>query len=321
MRAVARRRGAAPWPAVLWSLLVLGLGCQVAPRGWDPQPLAQVASGPLSLSALAWTVPFPAVRATGVELVLCRWPDGAEVPVGLPADLRPGEREATLQVLAALEAALGLRLPPVDGALPGGIELRYPERLAGARPPAMGDTVADCALARKSARGAQPAPQLVRASIHLARERWDRRRGAEPLDAAEHAGLLLHEMGHALGFSGHTGPGQLSVMTTDRRTLARLGEAVLAGEPLALPALRALYAVPSGTVVGDLRLSEAGRVRYESVAAMARRGGWTGPTSRSGDRNARVGWRDDVGAARWLVVDAWARHVRDGSPVEWREPD
>lgn len=291
--------------------LGLSLGCASSPRGWDPARLAAFDLPAGQAEALAWAVPFPAPREGRVDLVLCRWPDAATIPVGLEPGLAAAEREAIARVLSTVGDALGLALPvvPLDGA---SLEIRFPRRLAGARRRLLGDTVADCALGGAG-------PRLVRASIHLARAWRDPGRGPRALDADERAGLLLHELAHALGLSGHSPRGLGSVLASDRRALAAQGAALRRGEPLALPALRALYRVPSGTPVGSLALAPGAWSAYEDAVARAAREGFAGPRARAGDRTARVGWHGS-GSERWLVVDDWPERVAAGGSLAWRAP-
>jgi hypothetical protein len=184
-----------------------------------------------------------------------------------------------------------------------GLELRYAD-VTGRQPeaPRAATAVAECAV-RSAAAGDAPAldAQLVSASVLLSRTGRDAIGRAVPWSRAERVGALLHELGHALGFQGHVRRGE-SVMVRSTDHIMRAGRRLLDGEPLRAATLRALYAVPSGTVV---RRTQVGRGRTrpaDRLAVAARRAGLLGPYAQVGDRAARLLWRDARGDAYALTV-------------------
>ena len=244
-------------------------------------------------------------------LFLCRWETGDPIPVALPPDASPVLAEAFEAALAAWEGAgLGVRF--ARGAAAGtGIELRMVTgEVAGAGSERGATTVADCALDLQGATPGNRLPaRLVFASIHLRVERSDAIGRSVELGAAELAGIVLHELGHALGFQGHVRMGA-SAMRYQVDGMQRSGRRLLAGEAFHDEALRALYSLPSGTVVGRLALPRGRTQPVDRLLALARSGALEGPIARIGDLEGQILFRDGDGAAYaiWLrgVVAALA---------------
>ncbi len=292
-RAAARR-----WVRLLpW---LLGVACadpSVDLEGLGGRHPKLAAAGPERLRHMR---PYYLPAAGQLTLFSCRWPDGAAIPVQLPSDASAEEQRKIHAVLAAWEdAGLGVRFErrPLEGV---GIEIEFPADLfaydAGA--------VVDCAV---EARGIRPnverlPARLVRARVSVAR------------DDPRLAGTLLHELGHALGFQGHVPParrrqkrasarGGGTIMRRDTELLREVGERVLQGGPFHDPSLAALYALPSGTVLGRLAIS---RDRTRLVDRMLEIGvtrGLVGPLVRVGDEEGRIAWHDpdDGRVARLLL--------------------
>jgi hypothetical protein len=240
-----------------------------------------------------------------LTLFLCRWPTGTVVPVSLPPDATPQERRLLEAALRAWEGAgLGLRFR-IGGAPERGIAIRFaPEPEPGEATPRAGLTHADCAvdaavLARPP-RAVVPA-RLDSAAVLLRRSERDVRDRRVPHTPEELLGSALHELGHALGFQGHARRGS-TVMNVSVDAVRRVGRRVLAGGPFEDAALEALYAVPSGAVVGRVPVAAGLTEPVERLARLARRRGLAGPWVRVGDRTARIDWRDAEGIAYPLLV-------------------
>jgi hypothetical protein len=234
---------------------------------------------------------------------LCRWADGSVIPVDLPPDADEGERLDIEMVLRAWEGAgLGVRFgPPESGR---GIEIRYtqdefPEDW-GTR---AATAVADCGLdpaVFEAPSGPVLAAELVFVSIHLSRTGRDTVGREVPWSREESVGALLHEMGHALGFQGHAQRGSIMVASVD--AVQRAGRGVIAGRPLRDETLRALYAVPSGTVLARAQLGPERTAAVDRMLPLARRRGLAGPFAQVGDRIARILWRDAYRASYALTI-------------------
>ncbi|MBW1686657.1 MAG: hypothetical protein JRS35_16525, partial [Deltaproteobacteria bacterium] len=102
---------------------LVGLAC--AERAWEVErlELRHPALRARSPHRLGDTRPYYLPAAGRLTLFLCRWPDGATVPVSLPANATPDQRRKLEAVLGAWEDALGLRfeLRALSGV---GIEIR-----------------------------------------------------------------------------------------------------------------------------------------------------------------------------------------------------
>jgi hypothetical protein len=276
-------------------------------------------------------------------LFLCRWSTAHAVPVALPSDASPEERELLLRALAAWEGAgLGLEFQvgaPISGAdSRRGIEIEFVDDPEQGAPAGSGDTVADCAIAATDAASptALVTPELTAlitpeltalitpeltalvpaelefASVYLRRARLDLLDRAVPLSSTELLGAAVHELGHALGFSGHVAWGS-SLMSAHGQldSARRWGRRLEAGRALEAPTLGALYALPSGVRVGSLRLDDAKLAPLLELARVAQVAELNGPFVRVGEPSARFFWRDRAGSSVAAVVANWDRVIRE----------
>jgi len=274
------RRGACGW--IVACLL---LAC--ASPGSDPWNLAALEREHPALASIRGhrlkdTRPYTLAASGQLTLFLCRWPDGAAIPVAIHRDATPEERRAIEQALAAWEGAgLGIRFERRDALTrPEGVEIRVIENmLAGTA-----NTIANCEVAPAglSSREGPVTARIAFASIHLARN--------DP----RLIGSALHELGHALGFQGHPRSGD-TVMMPGMKAARLAGERVRSGALRGDPALSALYAVPPGTVLSRSRLPAERTLPIDRLAERARPAGWSGPFVRVGDTEGRIFWRDARG--------------------------
>lgn len=275
---------------------LLGLAC--VERGWDVErlELQNPALRARRPHRLGDATPYYVPAAGRLTLFLCRWRDGAAVPVSLPANATPDQRRKLEAALGAWQGLLGLRfeLRELSGV---GIEIRlFDDMLAY-----QANTVADCAVDAQALAGGTPdvlPARLVFASIQMAR------------DDPRLAGTALHELGHALGFQGHAARGRtVMVSATDAVRLA--GERLMAGKAFEDAALGALYAVPSGSVVGRLPLAPRQTAPVDRLIALGRRRGWIGPLVRVGDEEGRIAWIDPEGREIKLLLSGLRQALRD----------
>lgn len=287
-------------------------GCAHGPVDTDSLAHRHPALSALAGSHLDETTPYVWPRAGTLTLFVCRWPAGAPIPVAFPIDTSEEEAAALEAALRAWEAAgLGVRFERVE---PGAelLTIRFEDESTGtATGEGVGATIAECRLADAGA-GGDPLPAQMRGAV----VRVARRTPKNPLhrDRAltqeQVAGIALHEIGHALGFQGHVSYGD-TAMVRSRDDIAARGRAVLKGERISDATLRALYAVPSGTVVGRRTVGPARTEAVDRLAEAAGRLGLRGPFVRVGDRDGRVFWRDAEGEEYGVVVADLARSLKD----------
>lgn len=314
MKARTRQRGPALWiPALTGALtLVLGSGCADPfvdrTAGAEDRPGASAAA-----PGLVHLRPYYLPAAGHLTLFTCRWPDGATIPVELPANATAAERGKLEKVLAAWQGAgLGVRfdLRPLEGV---GIAIEFPDGLfaydAGA--------VVDCAV-----EAGEIGPDAERLSARLVTARVSLAR-----DDLRLAGSALHELGHALGFQGHAPPGRKrkrgkgasggTVMRRDTRFLRVAGERVLDGKPFHDPSLSALYRLPSGTILrrGELSRERTGPV--DRMLVLGRERGLVGPLVRVGDEEGRVAWVDpSTGRVARFLLRGLEQALKDPARLE-----
>jgi hypothetical protein len=301
--------------AHLFLLCVVAGGCVPPQGGWDADELAR---HQLSLrdhpgQRLSDAPPYFVPEKGGVRLFLCRWSVGETVAVSLPADASPGEERALRAALAAWEGAgLGLRFREVESR-PAEIEIDFWQAdrddftLVGA-----GNTVADCLLSSGLAGrsvGASVEARLSYASIYLRREGVNTIGEEVPYSEAELAGAALHELGHALGFPGHVAHGD-SIMVRHMEVIQRHGETVMSGGEFYDATLAALYALPSGSVVGRRAVDPSALAVAWRIGERAHEEGWRGPYVRVGERSAQLHWRGPGGELAVLRELEWLEALR-----------
>jgi hypothetical protein len=247
-----------------------------------------------------------------VRVFPCRFPRERPVGVALPEDASPGERRALESALDAFRRArLG---PPLVLARADEAEIRIalrdePPRRDDGRS-GSGRTVADCRVDP-----AAGTARLVAARVEIARATspdWRGRRHALGPDAL--AGAALHELGHALGFQGHARRGD-EPMAPSPDTQRRLGARALRGEPIDSPALRALYALPSGAPLRVVAVSPWRTEAVDRLARVAQAAGLEGPFARVGDHTAQVFFRDASDLEYGVAIPNLAETLRDPTRV------
>jgi hypothetical protein len=307
-----RRRGVGA------ALAVAALGCAARPFPGDELAARFPELGAGGAERLAELTPYLWPHRGELIWFTCRFDPGLPVPVGV----REG---ASAQEVAALDAALGAlersalgvrfaRVPPHEAAI-------VVEFVDGDAPSAAGEgtanTVADCRLAPASlaARGPVLEAELAGASIVFGRGGVKDALGrARTLTPEERTGALLHELGHALGFQGHVRRRE-SVMGGGLEGRRNAGRAALEGRALDDPALAALYALPSGTVLARAPVSPARTQLVDRMQRVAEQESLAGPFARVGDEVARIFWRDAQGVEYGLQVGGLEGVLREAGDV------
>jgi len=314
-----------PTGLVAMLIAVAAIAACVAPTGgWDPAPILErhprVAAIPDH--RLGDLTPYPALVGERVVMVACRFDDGVTpIPVEVDRDVWP---EAWGEIaVGALDRALprvSLATRPLGAQGGGGpaIRVRSIEGMGEGGPQGLADTLSECRVSETGRADAPVAGRIQHAEIRIRRQVVDNAGRVRDALPEEWVGAMLHELAHALGFQGHAAAGR-SLLQLEQSQLRRLGRRALAGEPVPAPNLSALFALPPGTWLGDLQLTERGeRARTEARAAVdtesARRGPASGPLSTTGDREARLVWRWEDGTQIVLRFPDWSDALR------WRRP-
>jgi len=317
-------------PAAVWlaSLLLCLLAC-VPPRGgWDSDALVRASPELRSLDAhrLGDLVPFPALALDAldpdgeararIELVVCRFAPGKTLRV--LADGPGWDEESGARVLDSLAgdlAGLDLDLARTN-TLPAEIEILAVDGLGSDAPVGLGDTLVECDVDRGTGaiRGV-----VSRAEIRMRRSGFDGAGRPRRATDEEWAGALLHELAHALGFSGHAATGA-TLLVRDQGWLRKQGRAALNGEAISDATLTALYRLDPGRVVGERALSPVGEKWLETILALDRRHAAAGNArialvASTGDREARLSFRYADGARLGLRFPRFADALRRGDPV------
>lgn len=305
----ARERAARPRGLVVVAALWALSGCRGGVTPWDVGALERETPGLLQHSGhrLADVSPHFWVSGGDLLLFLCTWPQDRPVPVALQGAT---EQEDALvsRALAALEGAVaGLAFERVPELVDGvGIELSIRDLPSPAQPrggiPPSGEATVDCRVEEPF--GSDPvatplAANLERGEVWLLRARYDPLGRVTPLSETELLAVLLHELGHAVGFGAHATWGDTLMRASPWEASLRAA-AVLRGEPLEDPTLAALYAVPSGAVVRQVKLPARSAATGRVFGDLARRLGWGLARSRAGERSAEVWWRGGLGERRVL---------------------
>lgn len=256
---------------LLAALALPGCAGLVAP----PDPLAELH-------------PYLWLQEGRLVALTCRWPAGAPIPVAVAPGAGPEDEVLLGDALAALRGlGLPVALVRAPAEAPAAITVAFEPgpvaRAAGAG--GSGRTDAVCAYDPATGRA-----ELAAARVRVARSAGPDARGRErPLAPEERLGTLLHELGHALGFQGHPRRAD-PLLEAAPEAVRRLGRRAARGEPLSSRGLAALYAAPSGRVLGRWRVETWRSAPVDALAAQARDAGWTGPYLRAGDRAARISW-------------------------------
>ncbi len=321
-------------PLAFAALLFLGVACVPTRGGWDSQSRVRETPALRALSGqrLGDMVPFPGLVASAgpsgsprLALVVCRFAAGTALRIRSDG---PGWSEpagaAALAALAPLLARLGLSLERTT-VTPVEIEIHAHLGLEAEAPEGLGDTLAECDVTNDVSNdlggeaGLGPRGLVRRADIRMRRSGIDAKGLVQRASDDAWIGALLHELAHALGFSGHAATGR-SLLVRDEGVLREIGRAVLQGQPLSDPTLTALYQLRPGQILGERTLSRASanwlravlRLDAELEAAGIRR---TALVASVGDREARLSFRYANGRGFGLRFPGWPERLRDGGEV------
>jgi len=300
-------------------------GCVSAVGGWDETALLEAEPQVAAIPGqrIGDLTPHPALVDGQLILVACRYADGRPVSVsgrgpGWPSDW------AALAVDAVDDAVpnVELMMLPTSDSRSGSetmIDIVSIEDPTSEVPNGMGDTLSECDVSRTHDPGVAIRGRLTRSEIRIRRATRDNAGRVRFASDAEWIGALMHELGHALGFTGHAALGDSLVLLEESR-LRALGRRALGGQPVPAPNLEALYSIAPGRVLGGVEVSAKGREWIDAVAALvaarnARMGAATGPRASTGDREARLVWRWNGGVRAELRFPFWRREIRKGQLI------
>lgn len=290
-------------------MLLTLIGCGAGHGGWDVRAAEQRYPAIAQQRGHRLGDLSPHFWIAGDELLLfhCGWPLDRPVRVEV-AGASPSESELVDRALAALAGAVhGLDFERSDslGAGPG-IRLSIvdvPEPEAGDRGiPPSGEATVDCRVDEPfgAARGeGSLRAQLERASVWVLRSRYDWLGRVVPLTELELLAVVLHELGHAVGFPSHAEGGATLMRAVPWEVTVQV-RPVLRGEPLRDPTLAALYHLPSGSVLGRMPAGAAAAATARVFGDLSRRQGWGPIRSRAGQNTAEVWW-DGAAAGRRVL--------------------
>jgi hypothetical protein len=276
-------------------LALLLVACARVPYDEESLRLGYPELAPEQARALARTMPYLLPAAGRITWFVCRHDTSLPLLVSLVGDASADEEEALEAALATLERSVTdlrfIRVPPDEAT----IHVEFVEGLvAREQGQDQANTIADCRVAASALGARPPTPlpaSLVGAQIRIGRGGPQDALGRERrLGRAELAGVLIHELGHALGLPGHReGSG---IMTRSLEALARLGGSALEKKPIDAPALTALYRMPQGAVLARAAVSPARTHLVDRMARLVMGSETEGPYVRVGDTVARIYWRD-----------------------------
>ena len=191
-------------------------------------------------------------------------------------------------------------------------------------PSGLADTLSVCDVSRKSEESSAVRGLLLGAEIRIKRARLDWRGRQREATAEEWVGALMHEIAHALGFSGHAAMGD-SVLVRDQRHLRWAGRRALAGQAWRDETLAALYQLRPGQRLGTRPLAAEAISILAEIRELVRRDSLTGSRrvemrSSVGDRQGRIEWLLSDGRRLSVRLMHWRDELQSGGEITLR-PD
>ncbi len=296
------------------------IGCVPLRGGWDVDRVLEEEGisdrGPER--RIGDMLPFPVLEGDRVGLIACRFPRGRVVRVrGGGPGWEPDWGRAAVDAVARRIGSTAIRLELEDSVesvpIPE-IEILATRGGDGSGPRGLGDTLGECDVSPLAGSPGRVRGRLVHAEIRMRRWGWDRAGRPVVSTAEEWVGALMHELGHALGFSGHVARGD-SILVRDQGILRKIGRGALAGRAGRDVPLAALYRLPTGRRLGARRIREADRAwltRFERWRTRSREAASSIDAIRAsvGDREAAIVWTLADGRQFRVRFPAWQAELR-----------
>lgn len=308
-------------------LVLLATGCTPLVGGWDVSKLEPHAStiAEFEGNRLGDTPPYFLPHGNSALLFLCRFRTDAPIAVSMP-DTASAEQLAAIRLALEGWANAGLGIEFVEAQVSDAvIDIRIvtgalSDRPGDPRPQRTGYTVSECEVDPRwhaTAKVEGPLPvSLARATVVLRTSNTNMVGREVSLTQDELVGTALHELGHALGFPGHLATLD-GVMTKSTDTVRRVGRELREGRGFRSPTLAALYALPNGTLVGQVDFAPGESAVFDRAMRRAEGSGWPGPIIRVGEEHAAIHWHDGAGRRRTLRMPGYHEMLRTRQPLRF----
>ena len=313
------------WIALSLTSMLVVLAC-VSPRGgWDVDAL--VGSEPelaaLPGQRLGDMLPFPLLEGDRIVLIACRF--GMQRPVRVRAHGSNWPESWGRAAVFALNRSVRrveLVLNDADDQATENrpdIEIVMIEAVDGAGPRGLGDTLSECDVSQRNDTNESFRGELIGAEIRMRRAQLDMAGRLREATGEEWVGALMHEFGHALGFSGHVATGP-SILVRDEMRIRGAGRRALVGGADFDETLEALYVIRPGTRLGERSVNVRDLAWLDAIRKLQRNRSSKerhaiGVYSSVGDREARIVWRYSDGSELGVRLPDWQNELRSGDAI------
>lgn len=220
----------------------------------------------------------------------CRW--ASDFPINISISGPPKARELIRLAMRAWEdLGLGLHFRETSRRKAMILVNAWESPVANASGVGSGRAIADCYVHDTNPWYAE----LQSAQVDIALLTPKNIRGdTRALTDEEFTGLAIHELGHALGYQGHSDK-RGAAMVRDRFISKLLGRRVLTKKKIKAPGVEQLYSLPAGRIRTRVQTGNWRTETIDKMSQIAKANGLQGPFVQVGDKAGRVFWRDRDG--------------------------